>query len=240
MSHHVEVVVHRGLNRRAPENTFAAAQRCVDLSLDYVEVDVRTSRDGVFHILHDTTVDRTTDGHGALAGLTAAEIARLDAGSWFAPEFAGERIPRLDELLRWAKGRIKVYLDVKQAHPAHLLDLIYATGMEHDCFLYCEQVDTAETLRALDGEITLMAHAYALDELVEAQDRVRAQIVEIGDSVLTPELMAACRAAGRRVMVFAQSDDPVALGRILALEPDLINTDHAEAWLRVVSEHGAG
>ena len=96
MSQRIEVVVHRGLNQRAPENTLAAARLCTDLGLDYVEVDVRTSRDGVFHILHDPTVDRTTDGFGPLAGMTSAEIARLDAGSWFGPTFAGERIPRLD------------------------------------------------------------------------------------------------------------------------------------------------
>ncbi len=70
----VEIVSHRGANGVAPENTLAAAQACIDLGVDYVEVDVWTSRDGLFYVMHDATVDRTTDGSGHLLALTAAEI----------------------------------------------------------------------------------------------------------------------------------------------------------------------
>ncbi len=241
MAGRIEVVAHRGLNRRAPENTLAAAEACVALGLDYVEVDVRTSRDGVLHILHDPTVDRTTNGHGALAGLTAAGLARLDAGAWFGPAYRGQRIPRLDDLLRWARGRIKVYLDVKQAHPAHLLDLLYATGMAGDCFLYCEQPDLAETLRALDGDITLMATVRDESDLIEARERLGAQIVELDARHMTPELVAACRARGHRVMAYTQADDAALFRRIIACGAELVNLDHPETWLQVApSSGGAG
>ena len=236
MGRHIEVVVHRGLNQRAPENTYASAQRCVDLGLDYVEVDVRTSRDGVLHILHDPTVDRTTDGSGALAGLTADDLARLDAGSWFAPQFAGQRIPRLDEFLRWAKGRIKVYLDVKQAHPAQLLDLLYATDMASHCFLFCEQSDLGETFRALDSEIAIKANVSEPSDLFEARERLGAQIIEIGGRDLSDELVAACQACGHRVMVYTQADDAALFRRIMASGAEMVNLDHAETWLRVLAE----
>ena len=83
----IEIVCHKGANEYAPENSYAAAQRCIDWGVDYVEIDVRTSQDGVFYLLHDRTVDRTTNGHGAIAELTAAEIDQLDAGSWFHPHY---------------------------------------------------------------------------------------------------------------------------------------------------------
>jgi glycerophosphoryl diester phosphodiesterase len=236
MPRHIEVVVHRGLNQRAPENTLAGARLCAELGLDYVEVDVRTSRDGVFHILHDPTVNRTSDGSGPLAGMSAAEIARLDAGSWFGPAFAGERIPRLDEFLRWAQGRIKVYLDIKQAHPAHLLDLLCATDMARDCFLFCEQPDLAETLRALDSEITLMATVRDASDLIEARERLQAQIAEIEGRDLSDELVTECHARGHRVMVYTQADDPALFRRIMASGADLVNLDQAETWLRVAQE----
>lgn len=89
----IEIVCHKGANEYAPENTYAAAQRCIDWGVDYVEIDVRTSKDGVFYLLHDETLERTTNGHGPIAQRTAAEIEQLDAGSWFDPRFADQRVP---------------------------------------------------------------------------------------------------------------------------------------------------
>ncbi len=109
----VEIVVHRGANHIAPENTRAAAQACIDLGVDYVEVDVQMSRDGVFYIMHDSLVNRTTDGKGFLAMMNAEDVDKLDAGSWFSEQFKGEPVPRLKEYLEWIKGKAKVYLDVK-------------------------------------------------------------------------------------------------------------------------------
>jgi len=134
----IEIVCHRMANEHAPENTFAAAQLCVDWGVDYVEADVWTSHDGVFYLMHDATVDRTTNGTGYILALTSSEIDRLDAGSWFGPEFAGEKVPRLEGFLRWIKGQARVFLDVKFAHPQQLIDLLYATEMADDCFLWCQ------------------------------------------------------------------------------------------------------
>ena len=81
----IEIVSHRGANGLAPENTLAAAQLSVDLGVDFIEVDVWTSRDNVFYVMHDATVDRPTNGTGHLLSLSSSEIDQLDAGSWFGP-----------------------------------------------------------------------------------------------------------------------------------------------------------
>jgi glycerophosphoryl diester phosphodiesterase len=93
------VVAHRGASAAAPENTLAAMRRAAEMGARWAECDVRLSADGVPVVIHDGTLDRTTDGHGALAAHTAAELARLDAGRWRAAAFAGEPVPTLAALL---------------------------------------------------------------------------------------------------------------------------------------------
>lgn len=91
------VIGHRGAAGRAPENTLAGLRRAHALGARWVEFDVMLTADRVPVLIHDETLARTTDGRGEVAGRTAAEIARLDAGSWFAAEFAGERVPTLEQ-----------------------------------------------------------------------------------------------------------------------------------------------
>lgn len=93
------IVAHRGLLLHAPENTLANFRACLDLRLGF-EFDVEKTKDGKLVCIHDQTVDRTTNGTGKLADLTLEEIRSLDAGSWFDPKFAGERVPTIDEVLK--------------------------------------------------------------------------------------------------------------------------------------------
>jgi glycerophosphoryl diester phosphodiesterase len=93
------VIGHRGAASSAPENTLAGLRKAHAFGVRWVEFDVRLSGDGRCILLHDDTVDRTSDGRGAASRLTLAQLARLDAGSWFAPEFAGERIPTFEAVV---------------------------------------------------------------------------------------------------------------------------------------------
>src|SRR3954452_18398025 len=88
------VLGHRGASAYAPENTFAAFDLAVEMGADGIETDVRATRDGVLVLLHDETVDRTTDGTGVVAELNRAQVDALDAGSWFGVAYAGERVPQ--------------------------------------------------------------------------------------------------------------------------------------------------
>lgn len=93
------VVAHRGLLLHAPENTLSNFRACLELRLGF-ELDVERTKDGHLVCIHDATVDRTTDGSGAVADLTLEQIRQLDAGSWFDPKFAGERVPTIEEVFR--------------------------------------------------------------------------------------------------------------------------------------------
>jgi glycerophosphoryl diester phosphodiesterase len=96
---------HRGTSARAPENTVAAFELSVADGAVYVETDIRQTADGALVVMHDATVDRTTDGHGPIADLSLAEVVRLDAGAWYAPDFRGQRVMQFDEFLRWVEGQ---------------------------------------------------------------------------------------------------------------------------------------
>jgi len=94
-----KVIGHRGAKAYAPENTLAGIRTAAGQGARWVEVDVKLTRDGVPILMHDDTVDRTTNGKGAVAAMDFAELRRLDAGAWFGTTFAGERIPTLEETL---------------------------------------------------------------------------------------------------------------------------------------------
>src|SRR5438045_5079004 len=108
------VIAHRGAWGNSPENTMAAFKKAVALGASFIETDLQLSRDARFVASHDATVNRTTNGQGSVHELTLADLRKLDAGSWFGSEFAGERIPTLQEILEFAKKHdVVFYLELK-------------------------------------------------------------------------------------------------------------------------------
>jgi len=104
---------HRGARRQAPENTLPAFERAVELGADGIELDVHLSADGVPVVIHDFDVDKTTDGTGAVAKKTLAELRELDAGAHFSPQFAGTRIPTLMEVFEAVGNRVLINIELK-------------------------------------------------------------------------------------------------------------------------------
>ncbi|MEZ4729099.1 MAG: glycerophosphodiester phosphodiesterase family protein [Caldilineaceae bacterium] len=233
----IEIVCHKGANEHAPENTYAAAQLCIDWGVAYVEIDVRTSQDGVFYLLHDPTVDRTTNGQGALAELTAAQIEQLDAGSWFHPRFADQRIPRLDAFLRWIKGKAKVFLDVKVADPQQLIDLVHKVDMADAVFFWSGSNLWAQELRALAPHLALKINVKTVEDVIRAHELYRANMVEVGLAEMSRELYDACHTRGIKVMIYHQQPDPAAFRAVLDWGVDLINLNHADLFLTVLRDY---
>jgi glycerophosphoryl diester phosphodiesterase len=97
--HRLNIFAHRGCSAVAPENTMSAFRKAIEVGADGVELDVQRSRDGKIVVIHDETVNRTTNGSGWVGNLTLAEMKSLDSGSWFSPIFADESIPTLAEVL---------------------------------------------------------------------------------------------------------------------------------------------
>lgn len=106
-------IAHRGASAHAPENTMASFEKAVDLGFDYIEMDVRFSKDGHLVVIHDADAQRTTDGEGLIADMTVNEIKELDAGSWFSSAFEGEEVPLLNEVLDHFRGKIGLLIEMK-------------------------------------------------------------------------------------------------------------------------------
>ncbi len=107
------LIAHRGASGHAPENTLVAVRRAMDMRAEMVEVDILLSKDGIPVLLHDPSLDRTTDGTGVVSNFTLEELKALDAGTWFGEQFAGEQIPTVDELLAMCKGKMALNLEIK-------------------------------------------------------------------------------------------------------------------------------
>ncbi len=106
-------IAHRGASVDAPENTLAAFERARELGADGIELDVRLCADGTPVVIHDATVDRTTNGSGRVADMTLMELKQLDAGTWFDPAFAGQRIPTLEETLVSVGSELLLNIELK-------------------------------------------------------------------------------------------------------------------------------
>jgi len=114
LTFHPPVIGHRGAKALAPENTMSSFRRAQEAGVLWVETDVKLTRDGVAILMHDDMLDRTTNGRGAVAKTDWSEIQALDAGSWFDPAFRDERVPRLEEILRFVLDHgLRINLEIK-------------------------------------------------------------------------------------------------------------------------------
>ncbi|WP_422770602.1 glycerophosphodiester phosphodiesterase [Plantactinospora sp. WMMC1484] len=154
------VIAHRGASAVAPENTLVAQEIARRGGADWIENDVQPSSDGVPFVLHDSTVDRTTDGTGAIRSLTSARLRTLDAGSWFAPHYAGIRMPTLAEQLadlRTRGGRL--LLEIKGAHSrsevARIVSVVREQQMTDRVLVQSFEVDVLRHTRDLAPELPL-------------------------------------------------------------------------------------
>jgi len=111
--HKPVIIAHRGASGIAPENTLAAIDLAMQSQAEIIEIDVHLTKDGKIVVIHDKSVDRTTNGTGLISELTLGEIRALDAGSWYSESFAGEKIPLLSEVMDMVVGRKKLLIEIK-------------------------------------------------------------------------------------------------------------------------------
>ena len=174
----VEIVCHRGANQLAPENTYASSQICIDWDVDYLEIDINTSKDGVPYVFHGPDLSRTTNGEGRIYDWHSRDLDRLDCGSWFSRDFTGERIPRLEDFLGWIDGRVKLFFDVKWADLTQLRDLVYRHNLQHRCFFWFGRDKLARKLSEEHPELTLKINGD--DVTIGAVDQDEAAATDTG------------------------------------------------------------
>jgi len=131
--HHFAVICHRGNHVEAPENTMDAFQEAIKVGADYFETDLRTTQDGAIVLMHDGTVDRTTDGQGKVRDLTLSYIRGLSIKK---ARRTDEKVPTFEEALDLARGHINIYMDIKDVTPEQVMPLLKKHHMERNVIAY--------------------------------------------------------------------------------------------------------
>lgn len=236
-SEDIEVVVHRGANFLAPENTLPSARAALKYGAEWIELDVRKSKDGVLYNLHDETLDRTTDGHGPIRLVTSSEIERLDAGSWFGPASRGLKVPRIETMLDSLKGKANVFFDVKKGTPvADLVKLVRAKGFEKNSFFWFADAKMVPEFVKLAPEMKIKVNASDIEGIKKWQAVCRPSYVEIEPENITKNLVNYCHKNGILVMAAIQNGNEETYKKAIQAQPDLVNIDQPELWARVVAE----
>ena len=244
-------VAHRGASARFPENTLAAFRAAVEAGAGGLEMDAHLTRDGHPVVLHDPTVDRTTGGSGVVAGMTLAEVRRLDAGGSGRRD---ERVPTLTEVLTAFPG-VPLNIDVKDSVPGAekaVLDALRAAGTERRALVASFQHRVLRRIRrAAGGEYDTGASRpeigvfWALSRLrLEALISPAYTALQVptkyrGLRVVTPRFVRAAHSRGVRVDVWT-INEPGEMRELLDMGVDSVMTDRPEVLAEVLEGRKAG
>ena len=154
------IVGHRGASGYAPENTLPSFEKALACGANMIEFDVHLSKDDHLVVIHDPSVDRTTNGSGLIREMTLKQIKKLDAGSWFSPEFKGVTIPTFEETVNLIKGRAKFQIEIKNSDlykdkelEEKLVKAVYDSGIREDSIITSFKFSSIKKIKEIDSRI---------------------------------------------------------------------------------------
>jgi len=244
-----DVVGHRGASGHAPETTLAAYRIAIQMGVDAVEADVHRLRDGTIVAIHDANLKRTTDGSGWIADFTLTELKALDAGSWFnkryprkaRPEFAGLKVPTLQEILDLVKNSsADLFIEIKDPEryapdfESSLLSLVQKNRMEQRTRFLSFNAQSLRRLKQLQASIpTVFLISRSGKDPVQAAAAIPADEVGIRFDCLKPAMVEKARRKGVRISVWTV-DAEKDLRRMLEMGVDRIITNYPDRLLRLL------
>lgn len=235
----VAIVAHRGNSSSAPENTIASCNAARGFA-DWVEFDVRVTLDNELILMHDETVDRTTNGSGEVGYMMFAECRHLDAGSWFAPQFSGELVPLMSEAVLAIMPDMRPFIDRKTGPAVMYVDLIRSLRIEHEAVIIAFDWDFLKEVETLSPAIRTGALGSGPLTLAEIQ-AIQARGIDFIDwahSAVTAETIDLVHAYGMELHAWTVND----ADRIQALIDsgiDGITTDDPQLAQQLLDEHNS-
>jgi len=177
-----------------------AFEEAIRLGADFIEVDVQTTADGKLVLSHDGTVNRCTNGQGRVSEMTFEQIEALDAGVRTGPEFAGTRVPTFDEVLDLARGKIRVYVDVKNASAKDLVSHIDSHGMTDHVVIYCG-LGLAKQLQELNPKLKVMPESNSVEHSKLLIEQLHPKVIAFGARDFKPEIIAVVKEGHAEIYV---------------------------------------
>jgi len=239
-----KIIAHRGASGDAPENTWIAFQKAIDSGADYFELDVHKSKDGKLYVIHDDSVDRTSSNgeKGKIYKLTSQEIDRIPVGypKMFGDTYKNERIPTLEDILKLAKGKIKVCIEIKIfGIEKEVLKLINDLEMKEEVYIFSFYFTVLAKIRQLDKEIPiLLLHSkYLVDETtIDYASVINANAIGINyDSPINKKLIALAHQHGIEVWKYTVDEENLLL-ELLDMGIDGVITNYPEETLKIIKE----
>lgn len=233
------VIAHRGASKKAPENTFSAFNQALASNSAWIEFDVTLASCGTPIIFHDEHLERTTDGAGLIHNQPYPELAKLDAGAWFAPQFAGEKIPTLAAMVDWLLTNtvyVNIELKPRAGDEATLVTTVLTTMkplLESGRLLFSSF--SLEALRALRRQdpacrIGLLLHEWRPDWEIMV-DELACTSVHLNYELITPDKINAIKARGLSLLTYTVNDPETAkalltqgVDAVFSDYPDLLNS----------------
>ena len=219
---------HRGAAALEPENTLLSMQKAIDLGVDQIEIDVHLTRDQHLVVIHDTTVDRTTDGQGAVADFTLAEIKQLDAGK-------GERIPTLQEVIDLVRGKVVLQIELKGPDTAEpVVRTVERNNMESEVLLTSFVHERLREARQLNPSLALSAlWSQPPDDACEQAIDMGAEAIHILHPNIDAQLVQKAHAHG--LMIRAWNPDTVEeIQRVIDLGVDAVGSNRPDLLIALV------
>ena len=231
----IEVVVHRGANHLAPENTVASAFAALRNGATWIEVDVRRSKDSVLFNMHDPTLNRTTNGTGYIAERSSEYIKKLDAGAWFGKDYAGTHVPTIAEMLDSLQGKAQVFFDVKSDTPIpQLVKMVRAKGFADKSFFWFGDSAMLKEFIALAPEMKIKVNASDVAGIKRWMRVCKPSYIEIDARHITDSVRLFCHSNGIRIMAAIQGSGAEAYREAIYRQPDLVNLDRPELFMQIL------
>ncbi|TDQ80059.1 glycerophosphodiester phosphodiesterase family protein [Sphingobacterium yanglingense] len=237
------IAAHRGAHNKYPENSIASLQEAIRLGVSIVEIDLRSTKDGVLILMHDKTVDRTTTGKGKVSDLTYAEISALNLRETAHGAISAHKIPTFQEALAICKNKCIIDIDFKEENRAYIrtaFDQIVAAGMQDQVLFFLYDYKDMASASKLNKEITLFPRANNMQDLNAILKEGRTKIIHIDESFTDIQSLSKLKEQGIYLWLNSLGEvDQQALSKGKAIYADflktypfirIIQTDHPEIW----------
>lgn len=236
LTQNLTLIAHRGYSAIAPENTLAAFRAALEAGAKGIEFDVQLSRDRIPVIIHDHTLDRTTNKQGKVNSLNLEQLQQLDAGSWFSPEFAHEMLPTFTEALNLLQNQsITIYPELKaddnwtQSDLEGLIEIILSQGWQNNCVILCFNAQILSQLRKLNQQLVLgfnLANIANFEQIIQEAIPLKPVILSIEHNLLlnNPQIIPQSHQHGLEIITWTV-DDLEKLQQLQTLEINTIITN---------------